>query len=127
MTAVDVLQLLNDYIAAFNGRDIVSIGNMLDENIVVFLNGSEVAKGRDNILPSYAKDFATDKTVSVGIQPFEVDGEPGRVVQVGLIVMEPAAKQGKKAKTTTSLTVRYRYGSDGRHIRHEISDIVVTE
>jgi hypothetical protein len=131
---IDVLQLLNDYIVAFNGRDLVAIENLLDAGVVVVVNGIEVVKGRDNILPSYAKDFATDKIVSIGTQPFVVEdsGEKATgqvVVQVGLMAIEPvpAATQRKAKTITTSLTVRYHYGRDGRHTRHEISDIVVTD
>jgi ketosteroid isomerase-like protein len=120
---VHAVQLLNNYIAAFNRHDIAAIKTMLDDDIIVLVNGREVASGRDKILPSYEKDFAINKTVSVGVQPFEVDGEPG-VVQVGLIAMEPASQQDKVK--TTSLTVRYHYGSEGRQTRHEISGIVVS-
>lgn len=109
---IDVLEeLLKEYLDA--------ITDMIDPNVEVFVNENQVAQGRDTILPSYQADFDTCKKVSVGVEPVVVQSN---VVQVGLVAEEPVADGKTK---TTSLTVRYHYNSDGRQIRHEISDIVV--
>lgn len=97
------------------------MADILDEDVVVLVNGTAVATGRDKILPSYETDFAAGKTVSIGAEPFVAEDQPG-VVQVGLISVEPLSEDKTR---TTSLTVRYHYNNEGRQTRHEISDISV--
>lgn len=118
MAPVDILNLFKQYLAAFNREDIAAIADMLDADVEVVVNGASAAMGRDSILPSYEKDFAAGKKVSIGVEPFIVDGEQD-VVQVGLVAVEPGASG------TTTLSVKYHYNSEGRQIRHEIFDIMV--
>lgn len=116
---IDYVQRVKEYLAAFERHDLAVIREEhLSETVVVEVDGKTVAEGRDEILPSYQKDFEAGKLVRVTVEPCLVaDG----VVQVGLESVERRSDKDPEKKTL--LTVRYHYDDKGMQFRHAISDV----
>ncbi|KAG9391718.1 hypothetical protein J8273_6494 [Carpediemonas membranifera] len=109
------VESLKKYIDAFNNEDIDYIKSQLDENITVFFNGAEAAKGRDTILPSYKTDFENKKKVKIHRGPFLV--ENGTAADVGLTAITPG-------QPTVTLDCVYTYAEDPmRQIKHSITNV----
>lgn len=137
------LKDFEDYIAAFNGQDLSRIAQSLAEDVAVLLEGKEVARGRNAILPSYEKDFRAGKSVTVIRGPSVVTvrttarqrpdsgasetvsqaaAEQADTIEVHVSVSLRTVETATKERT--DLDVVYVYDPDVSHqIRHEISNV----
>lgn len=118
------------YIAAFNSKNPTRIAESLGEDVIVRLNGVEVARGRDTILPSYVEDFSIGKTVemmdkpTVSSVPSSCNSSPGasltKEVYVAVTLRATTSTTGEQ----TDLDIVYVYDPNtNQQIRHEIFSV----
>jgi hypothetical protein len=131
MAKPSFIQDVESYVAIFNQADWESIRNqVLDENVKVYVDGTLVAEGRDQLEASYRADFGRNRRVKIvgPARVVETEGAAARdeaAVRVTLLAHDGSSSSSSaepsSSTTTTQVDVIYTYDAQSRkQVRHEI-------